>query len=289
MVSDMPLFSERNNLSPKKIFQINTINPDLKTALWNSFYSHYLSHLNRDLSNRTVQEKFFFEEIFTVFFKFQLDEFHSMDLRHEYIDNIKELGFFSSKIEWWKSFDFFEFIIKNDYDKGRIKFLKNELNDTLKKELSAYRLVKGNFTQITSDLEIGEIEKALTDKSNEVTIHLQQSLDHLSNKKSPDYRNSIKESISAVESYCKTLSENPNVALGSALDILEKKKKIKINPSLKEGFKKIYGWTSGADGIRHGLMEEPDIDLEDAQFMLIACSAFINYLSEKNGKIKKSS
>jgi hypothetical protein len=63
-------------------------------------------------------------------------------------------------------------------------------------------------------------------------------------------------------------------------------KRINFHPALKEAFDKLYGWTSDAEGIRHGLglMEEPNLEFEDAKFMLVACSAFINFLLEKAAK-----
>lgn len=280
----MPLFSERNNLCPKKILQVECINYDLKVALWNIFYELYLYHFTSTLSNKTVQERYFFEEIFVNFFKIPLDQVHSFTLKYEYVNRIKNSAFFnnSENFPWYKPYDFLEFVLKNDYDKKRAKDLESEIKKILKKEVSGYRLIKSQFTRIISDVEINEVEKAINNNaSNKVTIHLEQALIHLSNKESPDYRNSIKESISAVESFCKILTGNPNITLGPALESLEEKANIQINPALKEGFKKIYGWTSSADGIRHGLMDEPNVRFEDAQFMLTACSAFINYLSEK--------
>ena len=62
------------------------------------------------------------------------------------------------------------------------------------------------------------------------------------------------------------------------------KGRIKIHSALERGFKQIYGYTSDSDGIRHGLMEEPTCDFEDAKFMLVSCSAFINYLIAKSLK-----
>ena len=58
-------------------------------------------------------------------------------------------------------------------------------------------------------------------------------------------------------------------------------KKIPIHPALKAGFSSIYGYTSSAEGIRHALQDQPSLKSEDALFMLVACSAFINYLVAK--------
>lgn len=57
-----------------------------------------------------------------------------------------------------------------------------------------------------------------------------------------------------------------------------------MHSDLKEAFKKLYGYTSDADGIRHALMDESNLDFEDAKFMLVSCSAFTNYLIAKAAK-----
>ena len=99
-----------------------------------------------------------------------------------------------------------------------------------------------------------------------------------SNRSKPDYRNSIKESVSAVEAMCKKLT-NSKSALPAALTMLDKNLKVPMPGSLKGGFEKIYGYASSTHGIRHGFSEVQEVGEEDARFMLIACSAFVNYLS----------
>ena len=61
--------------------------------------------------------------------------------------------------------------------------------------------------------------------------------------------------------------------------------KIELHTALQQAFKKLYGYTSDADGIRHALLEEASLDFEDAKFMLVACSAFVNYLKIKASKV----
>lgn len=67
---------------------------------------------------------------------------------------------------------------------------------------------------------------------------------------------------------------------GEALKVLEKDGK--LNNVLKLAFDKLYGYTCGEEGIRHGLMEEPNVGFAEAKFMLVACSAFVNYVSAKS-------
>ena len=106
----------------------------------------------------------------------------------------------------------------------------------------------------------------------------------LTDRKSPDYRNSIKESISAVESISKIISGDTKADLTKALKLIEDK--VYIHPALKMGFTKIYGYTSDEGGIRHAILEEKDISFADAKYMLVSCSAFISYLIEKANKVR---
>lgn len=160
----------------------------------------------------------------------------------------------------------------------------NSVNSILKDELSGYRFVSGRIVQITSDDEIAAIEQALSmpDSLKAVREHLSQSLTLLSDKKQPDYRNSIKESISAVESLSKIVTKQNKATLGPALNAVEKQ--TELHAVLKEAFQKLYGYTSDAQGIRHALMDKPTLDIEDAKFMLVSCSAFVNYLVVKAQK-----
>jgi hypothetical protein len=80
----------------------------------------------------------------------------------------------------------------------------------------------------------------------------------------------------------KIVSGLPKATLGPALSAVEKK--TALHTVLKEAFQKLYGYTSDAQGIRHALMDETTLDMEDAKFMLVSCSAFVNYLVVKAQK-----
>ncbi len=136
----------------------------------------------------------------------------------------------------------------------------------------------GTLAPITSEEEITAVEQAMSHggQFKPVVSHLETALARLADRLSPDYRNSIKESISAVEAACKIVADDPKASLGQAL------KKIGIHPALEKGFSAIYGYTSDADGIRHALFEESTVDADDAKFFLVSCSAFVNYLIAKS-------
>jgi hypothetical protein len=110
-----------------------------------------------------------------------------------------------------------------------------------------------------------------------------QVISLFADRQNPDYRNSIKESISAAEAMCKIITGEKKATLGQALKKLEDKS-IELHGSLKSSFSSLYGYTNDAKGIRHGLMEEPNLDF-DAKFMLVSCSGFVNYLAAKTSKV----
>jgi len=155
----------------------------------------------------------------------------------------------------------------------------------LERENSAYRFVDGVITEITSEDEIKSIEEALkkTSKLSGIYGHLSKALELLSDRKNPDYRNSIKESISAVEGMCQILANDPNATLGKALSIIDKKQS--LHTALKKGFSSLYGYTSAADGIRHAMLEESHLTFVDAKYMLVTCTAFINYMLGKASEL----
>lgn len=181
------------------------------------------------------------------------------------------------RAEWYEVYDFIEFISKYKPTSRSEKFT-DACNNYLEKENSGYRFVDGNIVEITSETEIASIEDAIMQsaKFGGVKKHLQTSLILISDRKNPDFRNSIKESISAVESLAKQVSSNKKATLGEVLKELEKVNK--LHPALKNAFSSLYGYTNDAKGIRHALMEKSDLSKADAQFMLVVCSAFINYV-----------
>lgn len=158
------------------------------------------------------------------------------------------------------------------------------LNNVFEKEFVGYRFVDGYIVRITSEVEINQIEEAIAVKKNKVNEHLEKALLLLSDRENPDYENSIKESISAVEAMCNDITGKKST-LGEALKLL--KKENQIHPSLETAFEKLYGYTSDASGIRHaGQIDGQNASFEEAKFMLVACSGFVNYLTGLYSKKK---
>ena len=155
---------------------------------------------------------------------------------------------------------------------------KDKLNEILEIEFVGYRLVDNYIVPIIDEIEIEAIEEISNIPYNEVKKHISKSLEKLSNRENPDYENSIKESISSVESMARIVADNKNATLGDALKSIEGRG-VHIHPALKTAFLNLYGYTSDESGVRHAKkIGGVDSTFEEAKFMLIACSAFNNYL-----------
>lgn len=276
------LFSQRQGIRPaSKIIQKAGMDEDLRTGLWNAFYVCYAKKFNgRDRVSFIGSN---LENLFCAYghslFKLRLDGTNFASV----LMVLKMLRTKFSHMKWFDVYDFIEFTIKEGPTEFADDFRKM-CNDVLERENSAYRIVSFEVTPITSSQEIQSIEDAI-EKAGELpgpATHLNQALCLMSDRNSPDYRNSIKESVSAVESLCQIVAEDPKAAFGKALGILAKR--IDLHPALKSAFNKLYSYASEEDGIRHAMLEIPDLSDSDARFMLVACSAFVNYVVAKCGE-----
>lgn len=271
-------FSQRMGFMPlAPEIQLDDINLDLRTAIWNVLLLGYLHgyaprtgssyrHLNG--SNRQQFAMNYYAE----FLKLSIDTLPAE--WSKFVVNLKHTFFY--ELPWHRVYSLIEFLMRNCGERHRLT-LPALFNAALQREGSGFRVVNGYVISITSPEELESINDAIskTGSYRGVREHLSSAVRLLSDKQNPDYRNSIKESISAVESLAKQITGNPLATLGGALSELEKHHK--LHPAFKSAFSSLYGWTSNADGIRHALMDVSNLTHADARFMLITCSAFINF------------
>ena len=119
------------------------------------------------------------------------------------------------------------------------------------------------------------IENASSTKYDIANKHIVKAVSYLSGK-NKDPENSSKESVSAVEYLCNVLAGTNSFELSKAINALDKKKK--LHPCMKSMIEKLYGFASDEEGIRHSTKDGVTIvSFEDALFILITCTAFINY------------
>lgn len=157
-------------------------------------------------------------------------------------------------------------------------------NTLFEREYVGYRFVAGRIVPITDENEAKEIEQACHTPFEGARTQLQKALCFLSDREHPDYKNCVKESISAVESVCKVISGNEKAALKDALNGLIANG-MNIHGSLKSAILALYGYASDEGGIRHAEREtESTVTFEEAKFMMVTCSAIVNYLVAEYGK-----
>lgn len=273
----MATFSKRNGYNTNEI-QFESASDTLKRRIFATFY----------------KEEYYIYDVFKQDTTGIEDMMIEMGITYKYPDNRITKNQNAEKLEkeivnsqeWYIIYDFIEkyLSICNSEKANR---MENILNHILEDEVSGYRIINGKVIPITNKSELSTIEEAINSDFKSVTIHLDKALEFLANRKKPDYENSIKESISAVESMCCIITESKggNSTLGNTLKRL-KEKGIHIHQAMEKAFLSLYGYTSDEDGIRHGGIDFTNAPFEDAKYMLISCSAFINYLIEKWRRIK---
>ena len=197
-----------------------------------------------------------------------------------YIDN--------DNFEWYEKIDVIEWTIRFLYanfkesDKAKLEQCIIELNKEFTRHRYGYRIVEGYFVETTSEFEFNCINKALDVSNTNVSTHLRQAISSISpSKPIPEYRNSIKESISAVGSY---LRDNfGGTTLGAAIKNLQKKHPHLVHRFILDAIENLYTYSNQPDtGIRHELLSQDYVpDHSDALFMVIQASSLINYLINK--------
>ena len=275
----MTNFSERYKLAPEKEIQLDTIDVELFNRLWNVFYSREYEYETWTFDRGRIDIAEILLDSFGCTYNFPSDAY-------ERNKNIKMLRNYLLKAEWYCVYDFVERYVDHLADKTYKKIIEKEINFILEQEKSGYRMVKGLITPISNSSEIESIKNAMSTRFMPVNTHFEKALKLYSDRKSPDYENSIKESISAVEAICCIITgvTGAQATLGAALKQIENKG-VHIHGAMKNAFSSLYGYTSDENGIRHGGVDFQNAPAEDAKYMLVSCSAFVNYLIEKWSKV----
>lgn len=233
----------------------------LRTQLWNITYVCYFERDNVLLSSYVE-----FYGIWTELMERDWDRFRANGIDLEIKNWIKNR-------EWYEVYDLLEELTQITKVDAADLF-----NSVLERYKAGYRLLDGRVVPISDSHELSEIESALTTESDSAAHHLQTALSLLADREKPDYPNSIKESISAVEAFLAPITGKST--LGAALGHLKKTDDF-AHPALLDAWSKLYGWTSDESGVRHGGVAVPADRLTQhlARYMLVSCSAFINLMT----------
>lgn len=190
-------------------------------------------------------------------------------------------------------------LIVNNTDANRIfarsRAPAEEVQQLFEQHLAAYYLdlsqqpflFHPRCSKEQGDATIKAINTIQENGMNASASHLQQAAIHIN---AQQYGDSIADSIHAVESVARSIDHKAAHTLTSALNNLEKHG-LKLHPALKEGLKKLYGYTSDEQGVRHALIDKdsPEVGLDEAMFMFGACASFVAYLVNKHQKLNSES
>lgn len=281
----MANFSERLGYKPIKIIQFESVSDALRNRIWNLFY---MSDIQRGgLASKRVQKAFSGQPSIEDLVMDKLG--FTLTVAEVKFENkkLKLLENHLHKCAWNEVYEFVEAHIASVDEEDRAQRMQ-EYNVLFESEKSGYRFLNGELAPITNKEEIATFEKAGETPYDAVNKHIKKAIALYSDLNSPDYENSVKESISAVEALCSIITEETGAqaTLGKMLKHLEEKG-LKIPQAMRSAYSSLYGYTSDEGGIRHGRMEFKDVPAEDAKYMLVSCSAFVNYLIEKWSKINK--
>lgn len=284
-------FSDRNKIKPENTeIQLKTFDERTRIQLQNMILKLYDEiYVNNNDWERQVQQ----------FYMYILDSVYSLsiDVRENYKyddifrvvnDTIQNAAYddvltlIEAIIQYWE-----EYLEENAgylYYKDKCKYdgtiLYQIANNYFEKEYVGYRFVDKIIVPISDQIEVNEIVEALKCDYEAVRKHISKANILLADRDTPDYENSIKESISAVEAICEIITETKGkeATLGNMLKKLEENE-VAIHPGLKKAFNVLYGYASDAKGIRHaGDIGGETSTFEEAKFMLVSCCAFVNYL-----------
>ncbi len=246
----------------------------LRTRLFNALAQEYLQLWANPDGILFVDDKkdYIFRSIWDKFLALRTSDYSFAD----FPENL-ESRFFG--IEWSEVYDLLEFVADHDPSESNAQYFRRWINEILEEENSGYRFVGAVVAPLVSDEALDEIERAVDNPEQAVRTHIDQALRLLSRRDKPDYRNSIKEAISAVEATCKLVSGQKSATLGAALKAIPAERT--LHPALKDALLKLYGYACDEQGIRHALMDESRLGKEDAIFMLTICAAFVNFLQTK--------
>ena len=279
-------FSSRLGVVPEKIIQIESIEAGLRNRLYN-YLSSWLDSIEASYYNIASQRGYEDELNSQEVVCYVLDK-KGLLLGESHKNWTKFVTMFLSG-EWFIPYDLIELCIERVLCMGDvyITHLEKNINDILEEEKSGYRLLNRKFIPIATDFELSSVRDSTITPYDVVNMHMKKSLSLYSDRQNPDYENSIKESISAVEALCCTITglSGGQATLGKTIGKL-KENNVQIHRALEKAFCSLYGYTSDEAGIRHGGINFKNAPAEDAKYMLVSCSAFINYLIEKLSKVK---
>lgn len=271
-------FSQAQGYEPlPQPLALEEISHEARVRLWSLLYVHARSG---DWAGRWLNHPWgeIFEDIHVELFMEPIDTYSSNE---EHLLQIKNLVL--DNLEFNHMFDFLIKIMRDPRCPG--EFITGVATIFEECRLAYFVDLRKPVTILpkVSQQEGEALKKAMNELASAglraADEHLRKAAESINHR---DWPESIHQSISAVESVARQLDPKAARTLGPALKSLDRSGG--LHPALKEGFLKIYGYTSDEPGIRHALLDsgQAKVGQDEAVFMLGACASFASYLWRKH-------
>ena len=162
------------------------------------------------------------------------------------------------------------------------EYYTNEINTLLNEEGLAYEFEKGIFHRKGFPKTVQSIEsatKVLSDPIlNKSRFHYLKALNFFNDIKNPDYENSIKEAICAVEA-CLISLYSPEISKNfeNCLRTIIGNDNEKVPAPLVESLIKLYGYRNNGTGVSHATNKGLKVSIKEAEFVISASADYITY------------
>lgn len=268
----MSSFSQRMGLAQVRFEpQVESLDQSTRTAIWN--WMHQLeSNIEKPLGG--------YEKLEMVYSKLWRDTFER-DLSMFQVDSARYLlKKVLSDGDWHSALSVLEDYVASleRTMPGLGQAFSERVNEeVLSRFLVGYRFTDLQLSPITEEIEVESINSAVAnpDVSSNAQSHLKKAISLLSSRDSPNYSKSMDEALAAVEASVHSVTGNKKLSAG--LKMLSRNN-APVHPALLSAWEKMYAWSSD-DGIRHAEFESLPKDQATATYILVTCSAFVNYLA----------
>lgn len=280
-------FSQQYGYKPlPEPMRLGHLSADLQRDVWNAFRQMLNKHMHYGVDSAyfDVEGKRFVEKVLGKFYGVPEDQIRT-DCRNVFA-RFKEI---SLDGEFYELIDLIVFVV-NDKGADIVDQFKN-----LFEEHAAPYWFDTTFGSVRvvprSSAEEGKAVQYALDtmfdaRLDDAVLRLRNASENINARK---YGPSIDDSVSAVEFVATKFDPKGNKKLGAALDSLVQIGMLKDEHiTLKDAFKKLYGYASAIVEGRHGVSAKnaPVAGLEEAMFIYGACASFSAYLVNKHRQMQ---
>lgn len=279
-------FSDRNKIDkiPEEI-QLESLNLRTRTGifnLWSEIYCEVMYNLGLTMEKRDDSVR----EIVQKLYNLPAPAWKNMN--EEVV--LAYIGKTIVSDSYNKIFDMLEFTIalfhrlRKIYNYS-ISYQNNnyyiQINRLFEREFVGYRFIGTKISPISDSIEVESLQESYNSPYELVKEHIVKANIFLSNREKPDYPNSVKESVSALEALAQIITgiTGSEATLGKMLKKLEEEKI--ISSAMKSAFSILYGFASESKGVRHSSVNGETVSFEEAKYIMVISTAFINFVHSK--------